>query len=303
MSPDNPDASPPPRIGRVGLVAKRALREASGHLLDIARWLDARGVEVAFEHETAKLAGTNRQPQADRDSLPTIVDMILVLGGDGTLLAMADRIAAAGTGIPILGVNFGSLGFLTEITLPELYPSLEAALAGRATIDQRLMLRAATVRGDKPFNESVALNDVVITKGALSRIIALSIWVNDDFVTDFRADGLIVASATGSTAYNLAADGPIMHPAVDALLLTPIAPHTLTNRPVVIPGDSRVRIQPAIDGSSDEVYLTFDGQTGFRLDPGDVVTVQRAEQSLRLVRASTRTYFQVLRQKLKWGER
>jgi NAD+ kinase len=149
----------------------------------------------------------------------------------------------------------------------------------------------------------VALNDVVITKGALSRIIALSIWVDDDFVTDVRADGLIIASATGSTAYNLAANGPIMHPAVDALLLTPIAPHTLTNRPVVIPGGSRVRIQPAIDHTSDEVYLTFDGQTGFRLEAGDVVTVHQAERPLRLVRASTRTYFQILRQKLRWGER
>jgi NAD+ kinase len=303
MCPDSPAASPSPRIGRVGLVAKRGLQEASGHLLDIASWLDARGVGVVFERETAALAGTDRQPQPDRDSLPSIVDMILVLGGDGTLLAMADRIAATGTGIPILGVNFGSLGFLTEITLPELYPSLEATLAGRARIDRRLMLRAATARAGKPFQESVALNDVVITKGALSRIIALSIWVDDDFVTDVRADGLIIASATGSTAYNLAANGPIMHPAVDALLLTPIAPHTLTNRPVVIPGGSRVRIQPAIDHTSDEVYLTFDGQTGFRLEAGDVVTVHQAERPLRLVRASTRTYFQILRQKLRWGER
>ncbi len=304
MCPDSPKPPSPSRRTRVGLVAKARLHEAAPHLVDIARWLESRDAQAIFERETATLAGvTDEAVIADRDVLATRVDLMLILGGDGTLLGMADRIAAAQLQIPILGVNFGSLGFLTEITLPELYPSLESALAGTADIDDRLMLQSATIRGDRTVTEQIVLNDVVITKGALARIIELSIWVDEDFVTDFRADGLIVASATGSTAYNLAAGGPIMHPAVDALVLTPIAPHTLTNRPVVIPGGSTVRIQPKIDHETDEVYVTFDGQIGFPLQANDVVRVRRHTVPLQLIRASTRTYFQILRQKLKWGIR
>lgn len=304
MCPDSPSTPAPTRRTRVGLVAKTRLLEAASHLVDIARWLEARGAQAVFERETAALAGVGDSATvADRDVLPTCVDMILVLGGDGTLIGTADRIAAAGARVPILGVNFGSLGFLTEITLPELYPSLESALAGTADVDERLMLRSSTIRDGRTVREQIVLNDVVLTKGALARIIELSIWVNEDFVTDFRADGLIVASATGSTAYNLAAGGPIMHPAVDALVLTPIAPHTLTNRPVVIPGGSTVRIQPTIDQATDEVYVTFDGQTGVRLQANDTVQVRRHDVPLQLIRASTRTYFQILRQKLKWGTR
>lgn len=304
MDPALTPARARPKLSSVGLVAKTRVQEAAAHLVDIARWLDTRGVRAVFERDAAELLGLSGDATvADRDVLPTLVDMILVLGGDGTLLAMGDRIAEADVSIPILGVNFGSLGFLTEITLPELYPSLESAIAGTATIDERLMLRAATVRGGAEITRRIVMNDVVITKGALARIIALSIWVNDDFVTDFRADGLIVASATGSTAYNLAAGGPIMHPDVDAIVLTPIAPHTLTNRPIVIPGGSVVRVQPTIDQDADEVYVTFDGQTGSRLQGDDRIVVQRHSQPLRLIRASTRSYFEILHQKLKWGGR
>jgi NAD+ kinase len=215
---------------------------------------------------------------------------------------MADRLNAAGSRIPILGVNFGSLGFLTEITLPELRPSLEAALDGRARIEERMMLRAATSRADRPFARHVALNDVVVTKGARSRMIDLSVHVGDEFVTRVKADGLIVATPTGSTAYNLAAGGPIVAPSMDALILTPIAPHTLTNRPIVIPAVAPVRVQPVMD-DRDEVFVTFDGQEGFQLQAGDEIEVTRAETPLRLIMPSTRSYFEVLRTKLKWGER
>ena len=291
-------------VSSVGLVAKTRVQEAATHLVDIATWLAGRGVRAVFERDAADMVELpDDAVVADRDVLPTLVDMILVLGGDGTLLGMGDRIAEADVQIPILGVNFGSLGFLTEITLPELYPSLESAIAGTATIDERLMLRAGTIRDGHEIDHQIVLIDVVISKGALARIIALSIWVNDDFVTDFRADGLIIASATGSTAYNLAAGGPIMHPAVDAIVLTPIAPHTLTNRPIVIPGGSVVRVQPTIDQDADEVYVTFDGQTGSRLQGDDRIVVQRHSQPLRLIRASTRSYFELLHQKLKWGGR
>jgi NAD+ kinase len=290
-------------IRRVGLVAKRHLEAAASVLAELARWLEQRNVAPIFEVDTAALtSGAPRGGTTTRDELPKACDLLVVLGGDGTLIGMAGRIAQSGVAIPILGVNFGSLGFLTEITLPELYPSLESVLAGTAQIDERMMLRAQTKRGATIHADRFVLNDAVITKGALSRIIDLSVSVDDQQIMRVRADGLIVASPTGSSAYNLAAGGPIVHPAVDALLLTPIAPHMLTNRPVVIPGASEVKVQPMMDGN-DEVYVTFDGQSGHALQAADVISIRRADRPLRLVRASTRTYFDVLRQKLKWSER
>ena len=304
MSVDRRASDAPPRaIRSVGLVAKTRLREAAGLLREIAGWLDERGVKAIFEEETAAIANpVTGQPPLSKDVLPKVVDMVLVLGGDGTLLAMANRIAQASVDIPILAVNFGSLGFLTEITLPELYPSLESALAGTAGIDHRRMLRSRTHRDRRILADRLALNDVVITKSALSSIIDLCVSVRDQFVTKFRADGLIVASPTGSTAYNLAAGGPIVHPAVDALVLTPIAPHTLTNRPIVIPASSEVRVEPLVGGSNQEIFVSFDGQFGFQLQRNDVVSVVQASRPLRVVRASARNYFGVLREKLKWGE-
>jgi NAD+ kinase len=288
-------------VTRVGLIAKRGLDAAGGVLADLAGWLEAHGAQAVFESETATLAGVPTNcPVVSRDALPRECDLVVVLGGDGTLIGMADRIACAGTGVPILGVNFGSLGFLTEITLPELHGALEATLAGRAVFESRAMLAAQTVRDGAVFSRHVVLNDIVITKGALSRIIEISVAVGDAAVTRVRADGLIVASPTGSTAYNLAAGGPIVHPAVDAMLLTPIAPHTLTNRPVVIPAASEVHLRPIME-SDDEVFVTFDGQSGYPLRPHDLVTVRRAEQPLRVVKSAKRTYFDLLREKLKWG--
>ena len=291
-------------ITRVGLVAKTGLDAAAGVLAELAGWLEAREVRAVFETDTAALAGLpSNRGTVSRDELPAMCDLIVVLGGDGTLIGMADRIAQSGADVPIVGVNFGSLGFLTEITLPELYPSLEAVLAGTAQIDERMMLRSRTLRDGVVYADRVALNDVVITKGALSRIIDLSVAIGDRPVMRVRADGLIIASPTGSTAYNLAAGGPILHPAVDALLLTPIAPHMLTNRPVVIPASSEVRVRPAMDGSNEEVFVTIDGQSGHALQSDDEICITRADRPLRLVGASTRTYFDVLRQKLKWSER
>jgi NAD+ kinase len=293
----------PPRIARVGVLAKSRLTAATPHLVAIDAWLRARGVEAVFEQDTAALmpAAAGRAV-ATKASLAGTVDMVLVLGGDGTLLGMADCIGEAKSGIPILGVNFGSLGFLTEVTLPELYPSLEAALAGAARLEERIMLRSTVSRRGTVYARQVALNDAVITKGARSRMIDLSAWVGDEFVTRVRADGLIIATPTGSTAYNLAAGGPIIQPTLDALLITPIAPHTLTNRPLVVPSTSVIRVQPMIQ-DGDEVFVTFDGQAGFQLEAGDEIVTQRAERPLRLVKPSSRGYFEVLRTKLKWGER
>jgi NAD+ kinase len=290
-------------IATVGIVAKSHLREATPHLTSIEAWLHERGVRALFETATAGLLPLDaRRRVADKTQLAREADLIAVLGGDGTLLSMADAIGAAGSGVPILGVNFGSLGFLTEVTLPELYPALDAAVSGRAPIEERMMLRSTTTRAHGEASDSIAVNDVVITKAARSRMIDLSVSVGDEFVTRVKADGLIVATPTGSTAYNLAAGGPIVQPTLDALILTPIAPHTLTNRPIVIPAGSAVRVQPHID-DRDELYVTFDGQAGFQLAAGDEVRICRAERPMRLIRPSTRSYFEVLRQKLKWGER
>lgn len=287
----------------VGIVAKARLREATPHLVEIGSWLRARKVEAVFETATAALLpSTGGQRVSDKATLVAEVDMIVVLGGDGTLLSMAACIATAGANVPVLGVNFGSLGFLTEVTLPELYPALEAALSGKARIEERMMLQSTTeLRGASRGNH-IALNDVVITKGARSRMIDLSVSVEDEFVTRIKADGLIVSTPTGSTAYNLASGGPIVEPSVDAMVITPIAPHTLTNRPIVIPATSVVRVQPLID-ARDEVFVSFDGQASLQLQEGDQVCVRRSERTFRLIRPSTRSYFDVLRQKLKWGER
>ncbi len=295
-----------PSVSRVGIVAKSHLRAAAPHLADIVAWLDQRGIKPVFETATSALcatAGASQVPGSlDKLALVSAVDMVLVLGGDGTLLSMADAIAAAGVDVPILGVNFGSLGFLTEVTLPELYPALEAAVSGNISIENRIMLRSTTQRNGETMPEHLALNDVVITKAARARMTDLSVSLGDEFVTRVKADGLIVATPTGSTAYNLAAGGPIVQPVVDALVLTPIAPHMLTNRPIVIPAASMVRVKPMMD-ERDELYVTFDGQAGYQLKAGDEVQIQKASRPLRLLRPSNRSYFEVLRQKLKWNER
>jgi NAD+ kinase len=288
---------------RVGIVAKSHLREATPHLTAIESWLVARGHDAVFETATAALMPpADGRKIADKPALVAAVELLVVLGGDGTLLSVADCVAAAEVDVPILGVNFGSLGFLTEATLPEIYPSLESALNGAARIEARLMLHATTFRAGTALPHHLALNDVVITKTARARMTDLSVFVGDEFVTRVKADGLIVATPTGSTAYNLAAGGPIVQPVVDAIVLTPIAPHMLTNRPIVIPGTSMVRVQPLI-AERDELYVTFDGQAGYQLEAGDEVHIRCADRRVRLLRPSSRSYFEVLRQKLKWNER
>lgn len=290
----------------VGVVAKSRLERAASHLAQIASWLEARQLMPVFDPETAALAtsaGTTAQFKVvDKDALPRHVDMVVVLGGDGTLLGTAGRIAKADSDIPILGVNFGSLGFLTEVTLPEIFTSLESAVNGTAQIEERMMLHVTVEAGRRRLADRIVLNDVVVTQGALSRIIELSVSVDGESMMRVKADGLIIASPTGTTAYNLSAGGPIVHPQVDGLTITPIAPHTLTNRPVVVPGSSEICIRPLMHEDQSEVFATFDGQLLIPLKSDHIVTVRRAEKRLRLIRASSRGYFQVLREKLKWGE-
>ncbi|MEW5983408.1 MAG: NAD(+)/NADH kinase [Acidobacteriota bacterium] len=290
-------------IRRVGIVAKPGISEAADEIAAITAWLEARQVQAVIEGRTAALAGLAPGGHPSRDELPASVDLVVVLGGDGSLLGMADRIAQAGFDIPILGVNFGTLGFLTEITLPDLFPALEATLAGTVTIESRMMLRARVERDGAEISDRTVLNDVAVTGGSLSRIVEFWVWVGEEFVARLNADGIVVATPTGSTAYNLSAGGPIVHPEVGAIVLNPIAPHTLTNRPIVIPASSAVRVQPLLKREGDEAFVTFDGQRGDRLASRDVVQIRRAPRPMRLVRASTLGYYEVLRQKLKWTER
>lgn len=291
-------------LSRVGIVAKRGLTAAVPHLNAAVEWLHEHKVSVVLDEDTAQIVTTSSPSAvASRDAIAGQVDLVLVLGGDGTLLAVADRLGDARVDIPILGVNFGRLGFLTEIQLPDLMATLELALHGRAPIYERVMLCARALRGGAPYVEHIVLNDVVVTKGAISRLIYLSVYVDGSFVSDVKADGLILGSPTGSTAYNLAAGGPIVHPSVDALLLTPIAPHSLGNRPIVLPGRSHISVRPAAESSPDEMFVTLDGQRGFGFTHGDEVIVTRADRTLRLVGAPGRSYYDTLRQKLHWGER
>lgn len=286
----------------IGIVARPDLADASGLLRELAQWLSARGIEVWLEEKTAALAdgalpaGCRRAPGPE---VGAAAEALVVLGGDGTLLR-ASRLLKSPA--PVLGVNFGALGFLTEITLPELYETLAGLLDGTYRSEERRLLRGVVRRGTEERAAAEVLNDVVVTKAALARIIELDVSVDGVFVSAFRADGLIVSSPTGSTAYNLAAGGPIVHPALGAMVLTPISPHMLTHRPLVI-GDGaevEVRLRRAREG---DVHVSFDGQGGVPLLGDDVVKVTRSERTLRLVKAPGRDYFEVLRTKLKWGER
>jgi NAD+ kinase len=284
----------------VGILARRGLTEAGPALRDLVAWLRARDLAVLLEEDTALLledvSGCDTMRGSD---LARRADALVVLGGDGTLLG-ASRLLGERCP-PILGVNFGSLGFLTEISLGELYPALESVLTGDYAFDERKLLHAVVHRNGEEQASADVLNDVVVTRAALSRIVELEIAIDGRFVSSFRADGLIVSSTTGSTAYNLAAGGPILHPSLSAVVLTPICPHTLTHRPLVVGDDLAIEVR-VCDTREVEVHLSFDGQDGRPLTSEDTVTITRSARRLRLVHAPTRDYFEVLRTKLRWGE-
>lgn len=283
---------------RVGIVAKPDAGEAQRIVRRLIAWLAVRGLVVTLEKETANLVPDISVSTAGRADLPSQVDFLVVLGGDGTLLSVAR--AVGDLGVPLLGVNLGGLGFLTATTLDEMLPALESFLEDRMIIEERMMLAAAVRRGGQPAGEFLALNDVVITKSAMSRIIDLSVSVEGQEATGYRADGLIVSTPTGSTAYGLSAGGPILFPTMDAIVLTPICSHTLTNRPIVLPATHRIEVTLL---TNQEVMLTVDGQVGFGLREHDTVEVRCATPRIRLVRFPHKHFFSVLRAKLKWGER
>jgi NAD+ kinase len=280
-----------------GIIAKHTDPRAKTIVSELCRWLDEREKTVVLDRETAALVG--RSDGVFRSRMPEQCDFLIVIGGDGTLLSAARVVGT--TGKPILGVNLGSLGFMTAITLDELYPALEQIFRQEIDFDERMMLVAHVHRlGERVANYTV-LNDVVINKGALAKIIDIKATVGDVLLSTFKADGLIISTPTGSTGYSLAAQGPIVYPTLRSILITPICPHMLTFRPLVVPDNLVVRAE--LTSRETDVFLTLDGQVGFGLREGDVIEVRKADSTLRFFRSPFRDYFTVLRTKLKWGER
>jgi len=286
-----------PNIETVGIMTKPAVKAAHGVVPQLIEWLRQRNLCVRLDQETAVYApGEEGVP---RQQVPEGCDLVIVLGGDGTLLAAARAIGKRE--IPLFPVNLGGLGFLTAITIEEVFPQLQRALNGEHRIGKRKLLNTAVMRGGKVIASYDALNDAVLSKSAIARMIDLEAYVGDQFVADYKADGLIICTPTGSTAYSLAAGGPIIFPSVAALCITPICPHMLTNRPVLLPETSVIRV--ISKGPDESVFLTIDGQIGNPLQEGDEIVCRSSDFALHLVRPPRMMFFDVLRQKLKWGER
>lgn len=285
---------------KIAIFAKVHDPRCLGVAEELTEWLADRGVTAWVEdHLSKRLNRPVRALSGESADIASGADLVVVLGGDGTLIAAARLVGERE--IPILGVNLGSLGFLTEITLDELYGCLERCLAGDFEVSRRMMLVASIQRGGEEVERHRVLNDVVINKGALARIVDLETLVNGHYLTTFKADGLIVSTPTGSTGYSLSANGPIVHPALECVSITPICPHTLTNRPFVMTADADISI--TLTTADEAVFLTLDGQVGVKLVCGDVVQIRKAENRTLLIQSRSKDYFSVLRTKLKWGER
>ncbi|HEV2864207.1 MAG TPA: NAD(+)/NADH kinase [Pyrinomonadaceae bacterium] len=288
-------------VRRIGVLVKPQHPEALKTICRLVEWCAARGITLAagprldraaVERETGCSVDT-----LDHAELVRASDLIVALGGDGTMIATARMVGDAGT--PVLGINFGTLGYLVEFTDEEMGSALDAVVAGDYSLDRRLMLAADVYRGGERLLHDRVLNDVVISKSALARIIEIETTIDRQFVNRFRADGLIISTPTGSTAYNLSAGGPVIYPSMGAVVITPICPHTLSNRPLVVPEDAEFEL--TLKTPREEVALTLDGQVGMPLEYGDRVVVRKSRTTFNLIQAPARNYFDVLRNKLKWG--
>ena len=288
-------------IKRVGIVVKPHQQDVLKTLCQVVSWLSERGITLvsAFAAEGEKIQSeTGCEIEIlPADELAAKVDLMLVLGGDGTMIATSRLVGDSD--VPVLGVNYGRLGYLAEFRIEELYPALETILEGNYTVEKRVMLTAELHRGWEKVSHNRVLNDIVINKAALARIIEIECYINEKFVNSFRADGLIVASPTGSTAYNLSAGGPVVYPSMNAIIITPICPFTLSNRPIVVPDESQIELR--LKTPNEDVALTLDGQVGFPLKPDDRVLIRKSRTTFDLVQPMNRNYFEVLREKLRWG--
>lgn len=283
-------------IRTVGIISKPHLARAAEIVCGLLEWLKKRGISYRCDRETAEYAGDGQF--FSREELAKGTDLVIVLGGDGTLLSAARFVA--GLDIPLFAVNLGHLGFLTAIPVEELFPELERAVRGEHRIGRRRMVDCELVRQGQAIASYSALNDVVVTKSELARMIDLDTHVDDHFVAAYKADGLIVSTPTGSTAYSLSAGGPVIFPSVAALCITPICPHMLTNRPVIVPENSVIQI---LNHAENGTYLTIDGQVGEPLSSGDRIVCRASQKTIQLIRPPKMLFFDVLREKLKWGER
>jgi NAD+ kinase len=285
---------------KIAIFAKVHDPRCLGVAEELTEWLYQRGIATCVEEDLFRQL---RQPSRAQSAVSSEVahgaDLVVVLGGDGTLIGAARTVGSRE--VPILGVNLGSLGFLTEITLDELYPAMERCLAGDFEVTERMMLLASVERNGEQVERHRVLNDVVINKGALARIVDMETSVNGRYLTTFKADGLIVSTPTGSTGYSLSANGPILHPSLECISITPICPHTLTNRPLVVAADAQIGIR--LSTTEEAVFLTLDGQVGVGLTCGDLVQIKKSDHVTRLVQSRSKDYYSVLRTKLKWGER
>lgn len=284
-------------IRKIGIVSKPGREDSPELLSKLLPWLVSRGVEYRLDRVSARYVG--QDDGFDRAALAEEFDLMVVLGGDGTLLSVARGVGKRET--PLLAVNMGGLGFMMTTGPGEIFRVLEDTLAGRFEVQCRTVLEARVVRGGSPIATYLALNDVVVNKAAIARLLQLEIFINDEFMCTYRADGLIVSTPTGSTAYSLAAGGPIMLPSVEALCVTPICPHTLSNRPVVVPETARIQI--VFQGGDDTTYMTVDGQVGLNLQIGDCIETHKAPHCVRVVQPQDVRFFDVLRSKMHWGGR
>ena len=282
---------------RIGIIVKPNKPEAIDVVRRLVGWLQDHLIEVFVE--TAIASQINHPLGYDRAQIPSLVDMVIILGGDGTLLSVARAIGRKA--VPILGVNLGGLGFLTAITLDELYPVLERVLDGDYKTSNRTTLHVSVQHHGGKIDEYRVLNDVAINKGALARIIDLETRINGRYLTTFKADGLIISTPTGSTGYSLSAGGPIVYPPLHSVIITPICPHTLTNRPLILPDDMTIRV--TLISRNEDVFLTLDGQVGLAFEADSVLEIRKANSLVYLIDSSHKDYFEVLRTKLKWGER
>jgi len=285
-----------PIIETVGICSKPHSSAAAAIVPKLLDWLRERGVAVRMDEQTAAYVG---QAGIPREEVPEGCDLIIVLGGDGTLLSAARAIGRRG--VTLFAVNLGGLGFLTAITVDELYPELQRAFRGEHRVAKRKLMTVEVVRDKQVIASYDALNDAVLTKMSIARMIDLDTHVDEQFVCAYKADGLIISTPTGSTAYSLSAGGPIIFPSVPAICITPICPHMLTNRPVLVPETSVIRVVSRV--SDENVFLTIDGQIGTPVREHDTVVCRSSHYSLNLVRPPHMMFFDVLRQKLKWGER
>lgn len=288
-------------IKRIGIVLKPHQRDALKTICGLITWLAERGIGLVgskdLEPAEIKKETGCAVEVVEPEALASSVDLIMVLGGDGTMIATARTVGDAE--VPVLGVNYGGLGYLAEFRIEEMYEALESILAGNFRLDERVMLSVELKRGDESVSRNRVLNDVVINKSALARIIEIEAFLNGQFVNSFRADGLIVSTPTGSTAYNLSAGGPVIFPSMNAVVVTPICPFTLSNRPIVVPDDATIEL--CLKTEQEDVALTLDGQVGFPLRVEDRVVVTKSRTKFKLVQPTNRNYFEVLRTKLKWG--